>query len=89
MKQKGDFFWNEAERKPMEQFKRAVFEETFRSTYLLPMGLWKVLAWDQAAVEVMLSGRNTEDIQAVFLDCVVYPLFLLVGRWFSVIDIYK
>ncbi len=47
----------------MEQFReRAVSEETFRCQYLLWMGLWKVLGFDKAAVEVKLSGRDTEDI---------------------------
>ena len=39
-------------------------EETFRYKYLLQMELWKVLGFTIAAVEVMLSGRDTEDISA-------------------------
>ena len=41
MKQMGDSF-PLGERKPMEQSKRAVFGETFRSADLLRMTLWKV-----------------------------------------------
>lgn len=44
----------------MEQFKRKsrFFEETFRYKDLLWMGLWKVLGFTEAAVEVMLSGER-------------------------------
>ena len=45
------------------------------------MGLWKVFGFiAQAAVEVKLSGKNTEDIQAeselLFLYYPVYPFFI-------------
>jgi hypothetical protein len=45
------------------------------------MGLWKELGfYAKVAVEVMLSGKNTEDIQAeselLFLYYPVYPFFI-------------
>ena len=50
--------WSNLKKKPF-------FKETFRYKYLLWMGLWKVLGFiAKVAVEVMLSGKNTEDIQA-------------------------
>ena len=45
--------------------KEPFFKETFRYQNLLWMGLWKELGFiAKVAVEVMLSGKNTEDIQA-------------------------
>ena len=45
------------------------------------MGLWKVLGFiAKVAVEVMLSGKNTEDIQAeselFYFYNAVYPFFI-------------
>lgn len=40
------------------------------------MGLWKVLGFTKAAVEVMLSGRDTENIEANDLfACMFFFLF--------------
>ena len=50
----------------MEQFEEEpFFKETFRYKDLLWMELWKVLGFmTNAAVEVKLSGKDTEGIQA-------------------------
>ena len=66
----------------MEQFeKEPFFEETFRYKDLLWMGLWKELGFmTKAAVEVKLSGKNTEDIQArigIIYFIMLYILFLI------------
>ena len=42
--------------------KSRLFEKLSGTKDLLWMGLWKVLGFTKAAVEVMLSGRDTEDI---------------------------
>lgn len=39
-------------------------EESLRYRYLLWMGLWRVLGFAKATVEVMLSGHRYRDIQA-------------------------
>lgn len=69
----------------MEQFgkKEPFSKETFRYIDLLWMELWKVLGFAKAAVEVMLSGRNTEDIQVkrnytiIIMLLTVYLFFIL------------
>ena len=60
--------------------KEPFFKETFRYQNLLWMGLWKELGFiAKVAVEVMLSGKNTEDIQAetelFYFYYAVYPFF--------------
>lgn len=65
-------------------------EETFRYKYLLQMELWKVLGFAKATVEVMLSGRETEDIQANRYIIGVYCIsFLIPGNWCFLADLSK
>ena len=55
------------------------FEKLSGEEDLLWMGLWKELGcYAKAAVEVMLSGKNTEDIQAeigIIYFIMLYILF--------------